>query len=44
VVWFDSSVKVAGSMPVVRLRVAVDGPSCSEAMRASAIDLKVRFG
>jgi hypothetical protein len=40
----SGSVKVAGSIPAVRLRVAVETPSCSEAMRASAIDLKVLFG
>src|ERR1700745_769279 len=28
-VWVASSVKVAGSMPVVKLRVVVDGPFCS---------------
>jgi len=44
VIWLASSVKVRGSIPVVRLRVAVDGPSCSAAMRASASDLKVPFG
>jgi len=37
--WLASSVKVAGSIPGVRLRVAVEGPFSSEAIRASASDL-----